>query len=371
MAEWGLYCDESGNTGRNFADRAQPVFIEAGWYVRHAESRALAEKIEELEKRSAYTKAEVKGNKLLKSGKGRGFLRAVSEMMGQSAIPYFYLVEKRYAICAKMVESLFDPSYNSAVRNEELWDPEARQGLAQNFYDGPEDLIYSFGAAYRAKDADAIHANAQQWLEHFRTQPGSDMATRITAVLPVLNEEMQGEFRAFDGTPTGYDSLNMPIWVMVFQDMEQHFSGPCDLIHDRIAEFQECFEQTYKLLRDGRPSRMLFKDGRTFTSGLQKVVSLNFAESKTEPLVRAADCIASSTREFAWRAFRGDSIDENLSKAVYPSLGALACWVLSHMHPSVGFFPQLGTLMASSQFCGKVFASIMETMRPAARRIQI
>jgi hypothetical protein len=367
MAEWALYCDESGNTGKNFADRAQPTFIEAGWYVRHDESRAIAEKIEQLEKRAGYTKAEIKGTKLLKSGKGRAFLRMVSELMGQSAIPYFYLVEKRYAICAKMVESLFDPLYNSAVRNDELWDPDARQELAQKFYEGPEDLIYIFGGAYREKNADAIYSNARQWLEHFRAHPAGDMATRIAAVLPVLKDEIQGEFDAFDQTPTGYDSLNMPIWVMMFQNMEQHFPDPCDLVHDRIAEFQECFEHTYQSLRDGRRATMVFKDGRAFTSGLQKVVSLSFAESENEPLIRAADCIAATTREFAWRAFKGESIDEDLAKAVYPSLGALACWVLSNMHPSIGFFPQLGTLMGSSEFCGKVFARIMETMQAAAQ----
>jgi hypothetical protein len=362
--EWALYCDESGNTGKNFGDRAQPVFIEAGWYVRHEEAAGIAEKIERLERREGYSNKEVKGAKLLKSGKGRGFLRAVSETMGHSAIPYFYLVEKRYAICAKMVESLFDPSYNSAVRNEELWDPDARQELAQGFYDGPEDLIYSFGAAYREKNPDAIRRNAQLWLEHFQAKPVGDLATRIAAVLPVLKEEMRGEFGACDETPTGYDTLNMPIWVMMFQDMEHHFLDPCDLIHDRIVEFQNCFEHTYKMLRDGRRSTMVFKDGRAFTSGLRKVVSLSFAESETQPLIRAADCIAASTREFAWRAFNDESIDENIAKAVYPTLGALACWVMSHMHPSLGFFPQLGTVMASSQFSGKLFARIVETMRP-------
>lgn len=362
-AEWVLYCDESGNTGKNFADRAQPVFTEAGWYLRHDESRGLAEQIEKLEKREGYTKAEIKGTRLLKSAKGRRFLRAVSEAMGASAIPYFYLVEKRYAICAKLVESLFDPSYNPAVRNEELWDPDARQEIAQHFYDGPEDLIYGFGTAYREKNADAICENAEGWLDHFRAHPVADLEIRIAAVQPVLKKEMHGEFRAYDGTPTGYDSLNMPIWVMVFQDMEHHFLDPCDVIHDHIAEFQDCFEHTYKQLRDGRRSTLVFKDGRAFTSGLRKVVSVGFAESEAEPLIRAADCIAASTREFAWRAFKGEPVDENLAKAVYPTLGALACWVMSHMHPSLGFFPQLGTVMGSSQFSGRLFARVVETMR--------
>lgn len=179
--EWALYCDESGNTGKNFADRTQPLFIEAGWYIRHDEAAATAQNFENLEERESYNKTEIKGAKLLKSGKGRAFLRAVSEMMGRDAIPYFYLAEKRYAICAKIVESLFDPAYNPEVQNEELWDPEARQEIAQALYDGSEDLIYGFGAAYREKNADAVCANAQLWLDHFRAQRGGNHATRIAA----------------------------------------------------------------------------------------------------------------------------------------------------------------------------------------------
>ncbi len=363
-AEWALYCDESGNTGKNFADRAQPVFIEAGWYLRHDESAAIAKRIEELEKRDGYSKAEVKGAKLLKSPKGRRFLRSVSEEMGLCAIPYFYLVEKRYAICAKLVESLFDPSYNPAVSNEELWDPDARQEIAQNFYEAPDNLIYGFGAAYREKNAEAVCDNAERWLAHFRAKAAAELEKRVAAVLPVLKEEIEGEFRAYGGTPTGYDSLNMPIWVMIFQDMEHHFPDPCDVIHDRIVEFQDCFKHTYEMLRGGSRSALIFNDGRKFTSGLRKVTSLSFAESETQPLIRAADCIAASTREFAWRAFNDEPVDENLAKAVYPTLGALACWVMSHMHPSLGFFPQLGTVMGSGQFSGKLFARVLEAMRP-------
>jgi hypothetical protein len=66
-AEWALYCDESGNTGKNFGDRAQPVFVEAGWYVCHDKTTTLADKFEQVEHREGYTKKEVKGAKLLKT----------------------------------------------------------------------------------------------------------------------------------------------------------------------------------------------------------------------------------------------------------------------------------------------------------------
>jgi hypothetical protein len=191
------------------------------------------------------------------------------------------LVEKRYAICAKIVESLFDPAYNSAVPNEELWDPETRQELAQAFYDGPEHLIYEFATAYREKSAIGICVNAKSWLEHFRAHPFRQQSERIAAVLPVLKGEMEDELRMYQTTHTGFDSLNMPIWVMVFQDMEHHFPDPSDLIHDRIDEFQDCFELIYRQLRNGRRGTMVFKDGRAFTSGLRKVTSLAFAESDT------------------------------------------------------------------------------------------
>jgi hypothetical protein len=356
ITEWALYCDESGNTGKNFGDRSQPLYVECGWYVRHEDGPALMRRVESLESSHGYQRTEIKGARLLRSRPGRAFLHKLTESMQQTAVPYFYLVEKRYAICAKLVESLFDPAYNPAVPTEETWDPDFRQELAQHFYDGSEELIYQFGVAYREKNSVAVCENARNWLAYFQSNPVGDHAERIAAVLPNLDREMQGEFQALSSSPTGYDALNMPIWVMLFQDMEHHFAEPCDLIHDRIDVFQDCFEHTYNTFRGGRNSSIVMKDGRQLTSGLQKVVSLSFADSETQPLIRAADCLAAATREFAWRAFTDQSIDSNLFRAAYPTIGALMCWVLSHMHPALGPFPQLGTVMASSQFAAKLFA---------------
>ena len=109
---------------------------------------------------------------------------------------------------------------------------------------------------------------------------------------------------------------------------------------------------------------MQLKDGRPMSFGLRQVVSLEFRDSQNEPLIRAADCLMASTRAFAWRAFNDESIDPNLVRGAYPTVGALMCWVLSHMHPSVGFFPQIGTVMASEQFAAKLFKKAVDTMSP-------
>jgi hypothetical protein len=73
QAEWILYCDESGNTGKNFGDPVQPVFIEAGWRVQRQDLSAITKSLQELERNYGYSNREVKGAKLVKTVKGRRF----------------------------------------------------------------------------------------------------------------------------------------------------------------------------------------------------------------------------------------------------------------------------------------------------------
>jgi hypothetical protein len=69
-AKWALYCDESDNSGKNFGDPAQPIFIEAGWYFCYEEAPGIAATLDQLERDEGYDKKEIKGVKLLKSTKG-------------------------------------------------------------------------------------------------------------------------------------------------------------------------------------------------------------------------------------------------------------------------------------------------------------
>ena len=70
-------------------------------------------------------------------------------MLRHVAVPFVYLIEKRYFVCADAMKSYFDSAYNAAIDARETWSPEAP---AEKFYAGPEELIAAFAEAYRIEN---------------------------------------------------------------------------------------------------------------------------------------------------------------------------------------------------------------------------
>ncbi len=325
--------------------------------------------IEDFERDNGFDSGkEVKGAQLIKSQRGRQYIASLIQLMAQKAIPYFYLAEKRFAVCAKIVESFYDPAYNANIENSELLDPDARQSWAQKFYEGPDQLIEEFAKAYQDGEAGAITANYQAWIEYFRQTNDEESLRRLEGIESTIGEDVGSESAAINEQITGWSSLNMPLFVGMFQDIENHFPVSIDLVHDSIKEFSQCFEKVFGLYKNAKPGAILFKDGRRINYGLENITSLTFASSEIQPLIRGADCMIAAVREYTKRAFKGESIDEYLTRAAHPAIGGWVCEMLTGMHPTLGGTPKTGTMMSSGQFSVAVFTRMMETMKGDADR---
>lgn len=101
-----VFCDETGNSGSRFFSPEQPVFAEGGWYVRNDLRAELEAAVLELEKEHGF-KPQSKGTRMKDSPAGQRYLAAVLERISQQGTPFFYLVEKRYFICARAVWTYF------------------------------------------------------------------------------------------------------------------------------------------------------------------------------------------------------------------------------------------------------------------------
>src|SRR5207249_11502238 len=107
----------------------------------------------------------------------------VTEAVGKrGGIPYAYLIEKRYAVCSKIVETFFDPLYNPKISNAETWNPEKRQADAQFFYEHGGQLIEDFAEAYRLKDPASVSTNANNWVVILRAKGFHTQAERVAGV---------------------------------------------------------------------------------------------------------------------------------------------------------------------------------------------
>src|SRR5437867_4229959 len=120
-----LYCDETGSTGNRLLDPAQPTFAEGGWFIDHESRDVAQDAVVQIEKRYRPGATELKGANLVKNLRGQRMVREVCEALGKNgAVPYAYVVEKLYSVCGMIVDTFFDPQYNSAISNEETWAPQ-------------------------------------------------------------------------------------------------------------------------------------------------------------------------------------------------------------------------------------------------------
>src|SRR5262245_49400044 len=102
-----IYCDESGFTGRNLLDPAQPIFVVAS----AAEVRAAEILAEAL---PGYQGPEFKFKNV---GNGRhrtGLLRFVAHLAAFEDLAFIYVIDKRFAVLTKIVDLLIEPYITDA-----------------------------------------------------------------------------------------------------------------------------------------------------------------------------------------------------------------------------------------------------------------
>jgi hypothetical protein len=367
-----FFCDETGHTGAQLHSAEQPMFADGGWIVSHEDRSMAMDLVANSEAASPlYQGTELKGGNLIKHPKGQTLLRHICASLAQFAIPAVYLVEKRFSICGKVVDTFFDPAFNPATPWEERNDPELMQSQAQAFYESRGSLVEEFAKAYQAYDSAGIRGNGEQWVEEFTRTDQRQLAGKIRASLPTIEDQMVREKAAIkEGRqPQGMDSLNLTIIHQIFQFVEQNCPFPCDIVHDQTATLEPIFRYIFDLYDKAPPLRFGMKDGRATVTGYRNIGSLGFANSEKQPLIRASDFSLAAIRAFVLLALAGKPIPADITLAAAPHLGAIWVTMFSSMYPSGGEpLPQLGGVLASGQWVSKVFNRFAAEFQKAARQ---
>jgi hypothetical protein len=362
--EHTLFCDETGNSGSRFFHPDQPIYAEGGWLIKNVDIPRANALIESLERQHGYT-PQTKGTSLKSNPRGRRYIQQVFDELRHLAAPFLYLVEKRYFVCAKAVETYFDPNYNPMVDPGETWDPATRQQRADLLYAADDDVVRDFAEAYRSKDAAAIAAVGERWEEALENAGQIGLALQLRVSLREIEAHMRSEFELADPTiPPGFDSMNMPALAQVFQLVEQNLP-PCELLHDECASFEEVYRYVYNMVSAAEPATLRMRDGRRHQFGFESLRALNFGNSEQIAMLRASDYLVAGCTEFARQSFAGKEPPQDLADIAYPGLGMLMVWALSHQIGQP--VPQFGEVMASERFIGPVFKRLTAMTGPARR----
>ncbi len=360
-ATHSLFCDETGNTGSRFLDPAQPIYAEGGWFIAHKHVDAVANAVVAAERTLGASATERKGAELVRRPGGQAFLRQVCEAAGMAgAVPFIIVVEKRYAVCTKIVETFLDPDYNPQVAVSETWDPAKRQADAEMFYARDDSLVQEFAEAYRLMDGPRLKTNAQNWVTLLRACRLPDQAERVAGVLPNLERsiEIDRGHLASGWFPAGMDSLNVFVVSDVLQFVEQHCPYPCDIVHDQTASFEPLYQFVFGMYSKGDAFAVEMRDGRRVCAGFKNALSLSFQDSKLSPTIRAADYLLAGTRKFIQLALAGQDIPEPLTHVALAAFGTLLLGAFSTVYPSIDAPPELARIMASRSWTKKVFMGL-------------
>jgi len=155
-----VYCDESGNSGPNYLDQAQPFYVLAGWLVPDDRVVEVNVAIENFRREQFPQLQELKTNSILRNDRTKRAGAQLFRTLGRlHCVPLYLIAEKRYCVAGKIVETFLDPVYNDIVRNPITSDVETKQEIANTLYEQLDSAaLEMFAQAYMKPTPDALGA---------------------------------------------------------------------------------------------------------------------------------------------------------------------------------------------------------------------
>ena len=202
MTAYKLYCDEAGNTGPNFIDQNQPIYVLAGLLVPSAAEPVLDAAIQTARRTGAQ---EVASARMLDSESGcRRLEGALKKLEEAGCVPVYVIFEKRFGVAGKIVETFLDPFYNPLIGNEWTWPSETKIRLARHLHELPDAVLNEFARAYRALDPALLDASLSGIQVYLGETGHGDIAVLMGGSRPKI-----GELASTEATLTkGQRSIN-------------------------------------------------------------------------------------------------------------------------------------------------------------------
>lgn len=193
-----FYCDESGNTGTHWLDAAQPVLVHGGWLFPDDTEAAVAAGVQAIRQKHRIQAPELKWAQFASSGRARAFREIVELCLKNGVLPMFMVMDKRYAVAAKIVETFFDPQYNLHLPMEFSGDFETKKGIAEAVFLSA-DLVDAFGPWLRSggtPQPSDVTELARSLATHLRTVGIPSLAGTLGDLRDSAIAELRSEFSA-------------------------------------------------------------------------------------------------------------------------------------------------------------------------------
>lgn len=330
MMNYDIYCDESGNTGSNFLDTNQPIFVLSGWMFERNTSYKAKEKVIQLRKDNFPQMEELKGAKLLKSSRGRKFCADFFEEMGKmGAVPFFIVAEKRFCVAAKIVEAFFDPLHNDYLENSFSWRNDLKIIIAEIIYSISEESIEKFTEVHQSPTLANIKETQLELIKELKKNGYGQLADVVGGTNSHLGKILEEETYTITGMEKkAMKTLNLPVFIS-FINLIEKFSRNIGfkkvrMIHDEVAQFQRVFPEVFEMYNKSESNETLvLASGTEMVFSTLKLKQFEMGDSKRHALIQAGDILSSTLNNYFTKVSQDLAIDTELSSVGEFAVGAL------------------------------------------------
>lgn len=311
MRSLHFFADESGNSGVNYLDQDQPIYAVAGFLVepedlddaRSVVKRALA----------GSQMKELKGAKMIRRRSGRRTALQIVDGVGQRAIPIASLVEKRFALGARIADAFLDFGTNprAGVRFRE--DNELARSAAHVFSNLPQHVL-AVANEYMGTPTDA---NGRRCCQAVAAALRDEEKNWLASVVEgALGGDLSAEDRpGLSSNVAGFANI-----MAMLQPLAEVVGARIRVVHDEQLEFAESF-RTYQAFASDPRNRPHFWSVRGEAYPLlDSLDTVAFEMSHGEAMIQAADLMASSMTALL-RRLVADGWDAELGRLAVPMLG--------------------------------------------------
>lgn len=308
-----FYCDESGNTGVNWGDPDQPVFVHGGWMIPSIHQGNLLAALPVLRERHRLKAAELKWQQLAKRGNGSAVFRDIFEtMLANAAVPFFHVMDKDYLLATKAVETFFDPAYNHFFHMGFTSAFDVKKDLAESFMLAPEPLAEFAGMLREGVEPEParIVNLASQLADFLEVNRATALAETLRHFTPEEVQDIASEFGADVWMRT---TLGHSMFALM-QRLEQ-FLRPrgvhLEIVHDEILRFDALLGLVRGMFRETDSNDVQVINGEIRFYSMPTVDSMRLGDSKDEPFIQLADLLAGFVRMVFTKLKRGQSLSRD------------------------------------------------------------
>ena len=304
MAEWTLYLDESGNTGTNMLDENQPFYVYAGWLVNNDDKNNVINYIQESFKK--VNAQELKSVNIIKRYRPQLY-NFLQNAIHNGMHPFYYVFEKKYYICCKIVETFFDYAHNKNVPIQITFDYERKKEICNAIY-GNTELLEIF--SHLLTESTITIEEMQKAKELLVNSMNSfELLSYKRMVSNVTNDELYDMISEFECLAEGDNKIRQsPGGTELFS-----------LINE-VEKLMKIENKTAKIVVDELAKKTFINDIKSIIDNrslFTQIIDLETEKSNENIIIQAADLLSGYTNAVYKNDFRIDKRDSDKINALF------------------------------------------------------